>query len=46
MSSQRCIDIEENLENSEDTLPDNSTSLTEVELSRYGVVILVDQRKP
>src|ERR1700760_4995269 len=38
MSSQRCTDIEENLENSEDTLPDNSTSLTEVELSRRSFV--------
>ncbi len=34
-SSQRCTDIEENLE---DTLPDQSTSLTDVELSRRSFV--------
>jgi len=38
MSSRRCTDIEENLENSEDTLPNNSTSLTDVELSRRTFV--------
>jgi xanthine dehydrogenase YagT iron-sulfur-binding subunit len=38
MSSQRCTDIEEDLENSEDTLPDNSTSLTDIELSRRSFV--------
>jgi xanthine dehydrogenase YagT iron-sulfur-binding subunit len=38
MSSQRCTDIEENLENSEDTLPDHPTSLTGVELSRRSFV--------
>ena len=38
MSSQHCTDIEENLDNSEDTLPDNSTSLTDVELSRRTFV--------
>jgi xanthine dehydrogenase YagT iron-sulfur-binding subunit len=35
MSSQRCTDIEENLE---DSLPDQSTSLTDVELSRRSFV--------
>jgi xanthine dehydrogenase YagT iron-sulfur-binding subunit len=35
MSSQRCTDIEENLD---DTLPDYSTSLTDVELSRRSFV--------
>jgi xanthine dehydrogenase YagT iron-sulfur-binding subunit len=38
MSSQRCTDIKENLENSEGTLPDNSTSLPDVELSRRSFV--------
>jgi xanthine dehydrogenase YagT iron-sulfur-binding subunit len=38
MSSQHCTDIEENLENSEDTLPDQSTSLTDAELSRRSFV--------
>jgi xanthine dehydrogenase YagT iron-sulfur-binding subunit len=38
MSSQRCTNIEENLENSEATLPDNSTSLTDIELSRRSFV--------
>src|SRR5216684_8492350 len=35
MSSQRCTDIEENLD---DTLTDNPTSLTDVELSRRSFV--------
>jgi xanthine dehydrogenase YagT iron-sulfur-binding subunit len=35
MSSQRCTDIEENLD---DTLPDHSSSLTDVELSRRSFV--------
>jgi xanthine dehydrogenase YagT iron-sulfur-binding subunit len=35
MSSQRCTDIEENLD---DTLPDHPTSLTDVELSRRNFV--------
>src|ERR1700750_26267 len=35
MSSKRCIDIEENLE---DTLPDHPTSLSDVELSRRSFV--------
>src|SRR5260370_26507811 len=35
MNSQRCTDIEENLE---DPLPDQSTSLTDVELSRRSFV--------
>src|ERR1700736_4578300 len=35
MSSQRCTDIEEN---HEDTLPEQSTSLTDVELSRRSFV--------
>src|SRR5258707_2393679 len=35
MSSQRCTDIEEN---PDDTLPDQSTSLTDVELSRRSFV--------
>src|SRR6266853_1189737 len=35
MSSQRCTDIEENLE---DSLSDNPTSLTDVELSRRSFV--------
>jgi len=38
MSSQRCTDIEENLENSNDTPPDNPTSLTDIELSRRSFV--------
>jgi len=38
MSSQRCTDIEETLENSEDTLPNNPTSPTDVELSRRSFV--------
>jgi len=38
MSSQCCTDIEENLENAEDTLPNNPTSLTDVELSRRSFV--------
>ena len=35
MSSQRCTDIEENLD---DTLPDHPTSLTDIELSRRSFV--------
>ena len=35
MSSQRCTDIEENLDN---TLPEHPTSLTDVELSRRSFV--------
>jgi xanthine dehydrogenase YagT iron-sulfur-binding subunit len=38
MSSQRCTDIEETPENSEDTLTENSPSLTEIELSRRSFV--------
>jgi xanthine dehydrogenase YagT iron-sulfur-binding subunit len=38
MSSQRCTDIEENLEESEDTLPNNLTSIPDVELSRRTFV--------
>jgi xanthine dehydrogenase YagT iron-sulfur-binding subunit len=38
MSSQRCTDIEETIENSEDTLPNNPASLTDVELSRRSFV--------
>ena len=38
MSSQRCTDMEETLENSSDTSPDNPTSPTDIDLSRRTFV--------